>query len=251
MIPRLRATDGFTLIEVMVGMLLAVIAIGALTELFVAGNDSALSAQRQSQLIAVADQQIEKIREQVKTNPSGFAALAMSTAPAAGTDATLTADSLAHTDPNYFVKTSAGCGPDSSGYQIQTNYDHTDEGTVASVPAFTGCPTATEPLVIKAGGIVTPLTSVSVGTDTASVYSYVTATNLGCLGGSADYVSPTAGPCYADARRLIVAVRLNSSGGRADIGQITPTYVSTVFTNPVPSNQPNASVGLTLGLNIG
>jgi hypothetical protein len=28
-------------------------------------------------------------------------------------------------------------------------------------------------------------------------------------------------------------------------------YVSTVFTNPTPSNEPTTSIGLTLGLNIG
>lgn len=255
MIARLRAArseEGFTVIEVLVAMALAILAIGALTNLFITGNDSALSAQRQSQLISVADQQIEKIRERLKTNPSGFAALAMSATPGAGTSTTLGTDTYAHTDPNFFVKTQAGCGASGAGYEIQTNYNHTDEGTPASVPSFTGCTTGVEPLVISAGGLVAPLTTgVTVGSGTASVYAYVTATNLGCLGGSGDYVSGVAGACYADARRVIVAVQLDTPGGRTDIGQVTPAYVSTIFTNPVPSNQPNASVGLTLGLNIG
>jgi len=243
---------GFTVIEALVAMVLAILSIGAVAELFVTGNDSSLSAQRQTQLLAVADRQIEQIRQLVKTNPIGFAALAMSAAPAAGTSATLTGMPNVHTDPNYFVTAAAGCGPNAGGYQIEANFDNTSEGTSTTVPAFSSCPAAVEPLVVRAGGIVLPKqTGVVVGSGTATVYGYVTATNIGCAGGSADYVAGVAGSCYADARRVVVAVLLDTPGGRTNVGQASPAYVSTIFTNPVPSNQPNSSIGLTLGLNIG
>jgi hypothetical protein len=71
---------------------------------------------------------------------------------------------------------------------------------------------------------------------------YVTDTYVGC--------TSAASTCAGDARRLIVAV-VPDNHGRLDIGQNSPAYVSTIFTNPVPSNQSNSSIGLTLGLNIG
>jgi type II secretory pathway pseudopilin PulG len=258
---------GFTVIEVIVAMALAVILIGALTNLFITGNNSALSAQRHSQLIAVADQQIEKIRQLVKTSSSGFAGLALSGAPAA--DPTLTANAtfksngVAYLDPYHFVTAAGNCGPSSLGYAIETNYDNTAEGTLASVPAFTSCPSGVEPLLIKTGvtntygapvvGFVSPgPTTVTVGSGTASVYTYVTATSLGCSSpGTADYVAGVAGACFGDARRVTVAVRLITTNDRSNIGPSTPVYVSTIVSNPVPSNQTSSSTGITLGLNIG
>ena len=47
---------------------------------------------------------------------------------------------------------------------------------------------------------------------------------------------------------MIVAVVPDSP---STFGQASPVYVSSILTNPVPSNQPNSSVGLTLGLTIG
>ncbi|MGI8412055.1 MAG: hypothetical protein ACR2QA_06090 [Solirubrobacteraceae bacterium] len=79
-----------------------------------------------------ADQQIEQIRQAVKTNPNGFAALAMNAAPTAGTNSTLPYSATTHTDPNDFV-VSCGTG---AGYTIYDNYDNTSDagGTVASPP---------------------------------------------------------------------------------------------------------------------
>ena len=53
---------------------------------------------------------------------------------------------------------------------------------------------------------------------------------------------------------MIVAVVGNNSYAadhRAEIGPNAPVYVSTVFTNPDPSNSPDNPAGVTLGLNIG
>jgi hypothetical protein len=54
---------------------------------------------------------------------------------------------------------------------------------------------------------------------------------------------------------VIVAVVVNNHGyassGRAEVGPNAPVYVSTVFTNPNPSNAPDNPAGVTLGPNIG
>ncbi len=240
------AEHGATLVEVLVAAMIAVIIIGASAVLFSRSSDSSLAAQRQSELVAVADQQIENIRQEVKTNANGFSALAMSSAPAAGTNSKLSFSTATHTDPNDFVASGSGCGSSNAGYLIENNYDNTSEGVASSVAPWSGCATGAEPLLVQSGGLVTPeQTDVTVGSDTATVYTYVTDTYVGC--------SSSLGSCSStidDARRVVVAVVPNN-GGRNDIGQSSPVYMSTVFANSVPSNQVNNSVGLTLGVNIG
>ncbi|HEY5318718.1 MAG TPA: type II secretion system protein [Solirubrobacteraceae bacterium] len=246
-VERAREERGDTLIEVAVAALIAITLISALTGLFLSGNDETLAAQRQTELIGVADQQIENIRDAVKVN--GFSALAMKTAPVTGSSTTLTY-SGGHTyiDPNHFVVSSCGAN---GGYTIENNYDNTSQGT-ATIASWTGCPTGVEPLVVLSTGIVTAQqTSVAVGAGTATVDSYVTDTNVGAC------ATPTATTCTGaattptgDARRVIVAVKLNGVT-RYDRGDNSPVYVSTIFTDPVPSNQANASVGLSLGTQIG
>ena len=49
---------------------------------------------------------------------------------------------------------------------------------------------------------------------------------------------------------MIVAVVLDDHG-RNDIGPSGPVYVSSVFTNPTPSNEPTSSIGFTVGGRIG
>jgi Tfp pilus assembly protein PilW len=243
---RAGSEDGVTIVEVMVGAMIAVTIIGASAVLFSRSSDSSLASQRQSELIAVADQQIENIRQQVKTSANGFSALAMSSAPAAGSNSKLSFSATTDTDPNDFVVSGGGCGTSNEGYLIENNYDDTSEGVVSAVAPWSGCTTGAEPLVVQSGGLITPKqTNVQVGSDTATVYTYVTDVYVGCSSSLGSCTSTT-----GDARRVVVAVLMNS-GSRADIGQTSPVYVSTVFTNPVPSNQINNSIGLTLGVNIG
>jgi prepilin-type N-terminal cleavage/methylation domain-containing protein len=239
--------DGFTIIEVLIAALAMAVIVGATAALFASGNSSSLASQRQSQLLAVADQQIEKIRQAVKTNASGFSALAMSSAPAAGTASTLPYSATTFTDPNHFVTTKASCGLSGAEFTIEANYNDTSEGTATgNEPPFAGCDAGTEPLIEQTGGIVTPTqASVTVGTETATVNSYVTATNLGCN------TTLGTGNCTNDARRVIVAVKFDGSSGVYNSGPNAPVYVSTIFTNPIPSNAPNSSIGITLGLGIG
>jgi type II secretory pathway pseudopilin PulG len=251
---RVRATArgeaGFTLIEVMVAAMVAIIVVSAAAYLFTQGSDSSLAAQRQSQLIAVADQQIENIRQSVKTNPNGFSSLAMSLAPAAGTGSTLPYSSGTHTDPNDFVSSAADCGTSGAGYLIEANYNQTSEGPAPGVTPWAGCTNASsgvaEPLVVQSGGIVAPKqTNIPLNSGTATVYTYVTDTYIGC--------NSSVGSCSTstgDARRVIVAV-VADSVGRNNVGPNAPVYIATIFTSPIPSNQVNSSIGLTLGVNIG
>jgi type II secretory pathway pseudopilin PulG len=241
----MKREEGFLMIEVIVGAFCLALLVAAIATLFVTGNRGSLAAQRQSAMLAVADQQIETIRDKLKAN-GNFSALAMSALPSSGSSATLSYDSNTHTDPNYFVTSKSTCG---SGAElaIETNYDDSSQGTATGGEApFTGCDSGYEPLITATGGIVTPSQTVSVGTETATVDSYVTETFVGCN----TLLQPGVG-CTNDARRVTVAVAFNNSSGRSDTAPNSPIYVSTIFTNPVPSNAPNSSIGITLGLTIG
>jgi len=274
---RRRSEHGFTLIEVLMAALILVLVIAAASALFVRGSDASLSTQRESQAISIADQEIETIREQVKTD--GFDSLAMSSQPSTGSSGTLANDGLTglgstHTDPNYFVSTGQnGCGSSNAGYAIEADWDDTSQGPASGVTPFSGCTdTASaidEPLEVLSGGFVTPQqTNVTVGSYTATIDTYVTDTYVGCnasLGGCPVTTSGSVSGCSwpsgtsasttcADARRVIVAVVVNggyASDHRAEIGPNSPVYVSSVFTNPDPSNSPDNPAGVTLGLNIG
>jgi acyl CoA:acetate/3-ketoacid CoA transferase beta subunit len=100
---------------------------------------------------------------------------------------------------------------------------------------------------------------VPLGSGTANVYAYVTNTNVGCadLSGSGG-----AANCAGDARRVVVAVCYASSDGTCqgspssrspyNASPTTPVYVTTIFTNPVPSNQPGLGrAGVYLGVQLG
>jgi prepilin-type N-terminal cleavage/methylation domain-containing protein len=277
---RLREESGFTLIELLVAALMLGLVVVAASSLFVSGSDASLYVQRQAQMISVADQQIEKIREQVKEQ--GFGKLAMSTNPTSLAGANASYASTLQTDPNYFVRTSANCGG-SSGYEylIQANYNNTSENAVGNpnpmysgkpgVDSWKSCLSSAEPLEILSGGFVTSQQpSVPVGSGTATVDTYVTDTYVGCNGGGFGGcptvtngtvqcdaatnpgfpTSTSTSTVCADARRVIVAVAMSNSGS-ANKGPTAPVYVSTVFTNPTPSNAPSSSIGLSLGLNLG
>jgi hypothetical protein len=175
------------------------------------------------------------------------------------------------TDPNAFV--SGSC------YLIETNWDKTPATgtTVSGVSGWPACGGASgaEPLVVGTGSplvapLVTPSQTIQNGSLTYTVDEYVTDTNIGCnpsVTGASNCYNPTAPgtacttTCWSplgDAKRVTVAVVMSNGGtnnagssANARIGQNSPVYVSTIFTNPVPSNQSNSSIGLSLGLNLG
>ena len=261
-----------------------VLIVSAASVLFVNGSNTSVASQRESQVISVADQQIEMIREEVKTE--GFAELAMQGTPAALPSSIPNTSPFAtlKADPNSFVATGlSGCGASNEGYDVEANYDNTAEGisgqpenpgntSISGVTSWSACGSGIEPLVIlnSSLGFVAPQQTVSVGTDTAVVDTYVTDTYVGCNTVGTTTSCPTVstatgvqtGTCTfpttttpastlcSDARRVIVAVVLNDHG-RLDTGPSAPVYVSTIFTNPVPANEPSNSIGLTLGAQLG
>ena len=113
---RMRSDQGFTIIEVLVAAVILITVIAATSALFIRGNDASLASQRQSQAISVADEEIELVRQDVKTK--GFDALAMTALPSTGSSSSLNAIALGntYTDPNHFVTSSqTGCGSSSAG----------------------------------------------------------------------------------------------------------------------------------------
>jgi len=282
--PRAPAAEhGFTIIEVLVAALMLALIIAAASALFVTGNDGSIAAQRESQLISVADQQIETIRQEVKT--SGFAELAMQTTPSGlpGSIPNTSPFSSLKADPNSFAVVKSGCGGSGEEYDIEANYDNTaDPNSVSGQPenpentsasgltSWSGCDSGAEPLEIlnSSLGFIKPQQTITVGSDTAVVDTYVTDTYVGCntVGSSAcptvsngtiqsgtctfpTTSSPTSTLC-SDARRVIVAVVIDDHG-RLNIGPSAPVYVSTIFTNPTPSNEPSSTIGITLGVQLG
>lgn len=238
-----RGEHGFTLVEVLVTMLVAVLVIGAMATTFVKNGDSSLAGQRQAQLYSVAQQEIEKLRNVV--SHYGFSALALNAKPTpqpsdcAGQCSPLTLPA-SPTDPNDFIQSYSSASP---SFLIETNYNQTTAGQISNVPA------AGEPLEIDSvapGQVLPKSTLVPAGSGTATVYRYVTQATVPCN-------SVVLGLACApdDARRVIVAVVLDNPSGSKSIGPNTPVYLSTVFSNPIPSNQPSSAVGLRLGLNIG
>jgi type II secretory pathway pseudopilin PulG len=272
----MAGAEGFTLIEVVVAALMLAFITAAGTSLFINGSQTSVTAQRQSQAISVADQQIEAIRQKVKTQ--GFTLLAMSGTPAALASSNTSYSSTLQTDPNFFVSHLSTCGASGYGYAIEANYNNTAENyplvpgtSTAGVLPWSGCTNTSsqvaEPLEILSSGFVTPQQTVTVGTGTATVDTYVTDTYVGCNSGgyggcptttgnvvgctaASSWPTNTASTACGDARRVIVAVAVKNNGNNAT-GPNAPVYVSTTFTNPTPSNEPTSSLGLTLGLNIG
>lgn len=234
---------GFTIVEVVMSMLVGLMIVTAASTLFATGVHSSLAAERQAQMATAAQQQIEAIRQDVVR--SGFASLAMKTLPAkAGPD----------TDPSNPTDFITAGG---TNFEIEENYDA--PGALAE-----GTPAAGEAMIASASGAVTaiqsnvPIAPASSNGPavTGTVYTFVTQvtdvcnvtlpTNPGTLCSGAGATSAV----NEDARRVVVAIKLDQVGGTRDNGPNAPQYLTTIITNPTPSNQVNSAAGLRIGLNV-
>lgn len=285
---KVHGEAGFTLIEVLVAMLVLVLIVGAASSLYAHAEVSSAGTVATAQLVGVADQQIELVRTEAKTE--GFDALAMSAAPAHSSATPLLSDGTVaiQSNPDYFVSTGTGCGAGSIGYEIEENWDNSLGGAPTGINSWSGCTDTTsptfvaEPLEVISTGLVGSSTSGTCGTTvemvctqqigsngpTVTVYTFVTDTYVGCLnnttypsscptvssgGAISGCTWPTAttlSTTCADARRVIVAV-VPPSTGSFKLGQATPVYESTIFAAATPSNAQGGTDGLTLGLQLG
>jgi type II secretory pathway pseudopilin PulG len=239
---------GFTMIELVLSMFVVTVMLGVLALMFVQSHDSSFASQREISQLSVLQQQVERIRQTVKQY--GFASLALTSAPAGPTDSPLPANP---TNPNDFVSGS-GC---SEAFQVQSNYNNTGESfassqTVADNPEsllVNGCTVGGNSISggqlapvqyadLTTGSTYASVSSVPAGDPYATVYTFVTQTSTaGCntaLGGS----------CTGDVRRVILAAVLDHAA--TDIGPSYPTYTTTMFGNPIASNQPTNASGLRI-----
>jgi hypothetical protein len=139
---------------------------------------------------------------------------------------------------------------------VESNYNDTNEGfpqgeTIADNPEpllVNGCTISdatisggqlspTQYADLTTGSTYASASSVPAGDPYATIYTYVTATNsVGC--------NASMGSCAADARRVVLVSVLDHEA--PDAGPSYPTYSTTVFTNPVPSNAPASASGLQI-----
>ena len=315
--PRPAAEDGIGLIEVLVAALVVVLAFTAMATIFISGQNQASADVQESQLINMADQEIEQVRAAVTA--TGFDSLGMSAAPTVLSDRVVQNTFF---DPDNFVVAGNGV----KCLLIATNYDSVTTTAGSETPAYgisapsglvqwSACnststtSTDAEPLQIMSSG--TPIISWSstvsqcssgsgglsvpcwlpltpncstTATDVTglpscavTVYAFVSDTYVGCgtSGGTASdgtacpTVSSNVVDCAAadlpnstsqsstcgDARRLIIAVvpnppdQTNATASHA-LARVTPVYLSTIFTNPLPSGSSADGTGLDLNLSV-
>jgi prepilin-type N-terminal cleavage/methylation domain-containing protein len=219
---------GFTLIEVLVAMAIAVTITLAIATTIDKGIFTSHAHQRQAETLSIAQREVERIRQTVAQY--GFAALALSSDP--GTPAATLP--MTPTNPDDFI---TGTGS-SRAFRIMESFHNTTLGVA------TGTPSAGEPLLVDAtNGRVAPTTAnVTSGGVTATVYRYVTRRSDTCS---------TANACDGDSRRVtIVVVPTNNTAHR--LQTTTPFYFQTVVNNPVPQDEPGQpAAGLRIGVNIG
>jgi type II secretory pathway pseudopilin PulG len=242
---RLGKTDGFTMIELVISIAIVIIVMGALSALFVTSNDSSFASQREFTQLSVLQRQIEHTHQVVAEY--GFGALALTSTPSQPADSPLPVNP---TNPDDFVS-GTGC---SEAFTVESNYNRTTESfptseTIGDNPEpllVNGCTVSGNPI---SGGQLAPLQYVDLTTGAtsssapssdpyATVYTFVTQTTaVGCN-------TSLPGGCTGDARRVILGVLLNRTA--ADVGPSYPTYSTTVFTNPVASDQTGTADGLRI-----
>lgn len=255
---------GFSLFEVVLAMFISIVIFGAIATAMINNNKSSLQNQRQTQLVSVLQQQIEHIHQLLTQNYAavGFAALALSSNPATGSDPTLPASP---TDPNDFISpyvanfVTATSGT-AEGYLIETNYNATGEGTIDGGASYTE-----ELQVDPTNGKIPPVSYVDLASGTsysssssipasdpyATIYTYITIAPVGVNATLSTCPSTNGtGSTAADVRRVIVAAKLYQPNPSNPIESGLVQYASTLIGDPIPSNQCQGSSGLRLGLNI-
>jgi type II secretory pathway pseudopilin PulG len=251
--PHLSTEQGFSLVEAIVGAMISALIAGAVAMGLVESNDSSLATQRQTQLVSVLEARIEWIHQLLaqEYTTNGFGVIALSTNPPKGKDNSLPVDP---TDPNDFVvhhnesyKTEAG-KKTWEGFLIEKNYNNTEKGVISGASATEG-----EQLDVDANNgkipgenfvdLTTEKTYTTEKEAAGSGHPYAVVNTYVTL--DPEDVSEVTGGCNTtagtestaeDARRVIVAARYHPAG-EGVLADTTPQYVTTLLTNPTPSNQ--------------
>jgi type II secretory pathway pseudopilin PulG len=229
-----RSEDGFTLIEVVMAAALAIITVLAIGGTLSKSVFNSLGHQRQAATLAIAQREVEQIRQTVATY--GFDALAMSAQPGSPSAGALATNPG---NPDDFV---TGSGSTRT-FKIMENFHDTSGGVAI------GTPSAGEQLIVggtssyPTAGRVTPVsTNVTSGSVTATVHRYVTQRIEACA---------TAGSCDGDSRRVVIAV-VPTDNATTELQTRKPFYFTAVINNPVPLDaQSQSGAGLRIGVNIG
>ena len=217
-----RSQAGFTIVEVAVGLLIALAAVAATMVVINSGYNNSLGHQRQADLSAIARKEIEATRAIVRRY--GFEALALS-----GTTGQ-PGSSLPEnpSNPDDFVQAWSSADPK---LRIPVDYHATSKGLLATEDLVIG--------TVSIPGRVTPVsTGVSNGKLTATVYRYVSQrTEPTC----------TVSSCELDSRRVTIAVVPSRTVAQDQRG---PVYLSTVINNSIPSDVSTGGGGIAIGVNI-
>jgi type II secretory pathway pseudopilin PulG len=281
---RVRSQAGFALLDVLVAGFVLAIALAGLAGILIGSEGEASAEVTQSQLINVADQQIEQVRAAVAAN--GFNALALTAAP---TPYTTWSTEQTWADPAEFVQTDSSCGY-GYAFEILQNYDVSSSSAPPGFTTWSGCGTAGEPLQILSGGLIavpngtsppacssTVIDNACIETlshgESVQVDTFVTDSYIGC-GTNTEAVTTiscpnattgsvancaansTTTPTFptstssstscADVRRVVVAVVPPNTAG-AKTSPTTPLYVSTMFTDPDPAAVEQGAIGIGIG----
>jgi type II secretory pathway pseudopilin PulG len=203
------------MIELLVAIVVITLSLLAVLAGLDINNRGARSNQLQAQMIAVAQQEIEKVESYASS--SGFSSIALTSTPPH--ESSGVTDNRTHNpiDPNYWVS--------GTNLLIKSSYSDDTSTTLAS-----------EPLVVAAGGAVAPGPSVvTSGGQTFQVYRYVTYRQESCL--------VTACPQGASKRITVAVVPPHT----ALSGPVRPLYTSTVIDDTSPSL---CLLGLCLNVNV-
>jgi hypothetical protein len=250
------------LVEALMGALLSVLIAGAVAMGLVEGNDSSLATQRQTQLVSVLEARIEWIHQLLaqEYTTTGFAAIAMSSDPEKPKDASLPRDPA---DPNDFIlhwnqsfKTKEKGEGSRDTFLIEKNYNNTEQGIISGSsangeeldvdPASGKIPTENFVDLATEKTYSTKEAAAASGHPYAVVNTYVTldTQDVSQVTGGCNTNAAT-GSTAEDARRVIVAARYHPAG-EGVLADSTPQYVTTLLTNPTPSNQCQNAEGFTI-----
>ncbi len=216
---RIRAQDGFTLIEVLVAALILVVGIGALLATFNAARAVTLVSERQTSMAHRAQAELERI----KSLPYSEIALT-------GTSSSWSSNA---SDYTYVSTPSGACPTAPAGAAPTYQPDHSQAGSTAWPLAINGCTyTLNGTQTTLTGGMIAPVTAWTDGRFSGNIYDFVTwYSDPTCSQTS----SPgSACPTTNDYKQVTIVVTLTGAAQPSH-----PAILSAFLPNPDQNSQQN------------